>query len=223
MQEKIITYNELNISLKDVFEELGYGDTIPCEDVIDSITEVMEKLNEIVQPRYYFEIFEGELSKKSVNINNVGFDIGKIICSQLRESDKFVLFAVTAGSELSDYLEEAQKDDDMIRVYIADSIGSIIAERTADQMEKELADLIFPEGFKHTNRFSPGYCGWNVNEQHKLFSLLPPHICGITLTESSLMLPVKSVSGIIGVGNKVLRKEYKCSLCSYKNCYKKKK
>jgi cobalamin-dependent methionine synthase I len=37
--------------------------------------------------------------------------------------------------------------------------------------------------------------------QHKLFlALLKNYTCGISLTESSLMLPVKSVSGIIGLG-----------------------
>ncbi|MCK7538940.1 MAG: hypothetical protein MZV63_52410 [Marinilabiliales bacterium] len=46
-----------------------------------------------------------------------------------------------------------------------------------------------------TNRFSPGYCGWDVAEQHKLFSFFKDNFCGITLTESALMNPVKSVSG----------------------------
>jgi hypothetical protein len=39
-----------------------------------------------------------------------------------------------------------------------------------------------------------------VAEQHKLFSLLPPGICGITLSDSALMHPIKSVSGITGIG-----------------------
>ena len=82
----------------------------------------------------------------------------------------------------------------MVKVYIADSLGSIIAEKAADCMEEELAAFIEKRGWKHTNRYSPGYCGWHVSEQQKLFSLFPvASPCGIQLTDSSLMIPIKSV------------------------------
>ncbi|MCK7517168.1 MAG: hypothetical protein MZV64_05325 [Ignavibacteriales bacterium] len=38
-------------------------------------------------------------------------------------------------------------------------------------------------GLKTTNRFSPGYCGWHVSEQHNLFRLVPDNYCGITLND----------------------------------------
>ncbi|MHB8579979.1 MAG: vitamin B12 dependent-methionine synthase activation domain-containing protein [Ignavibacteriaceae bacterium] len=73
-------------------------------------------------------------------------------------------------------------------------------------------------GMKITNRYSPGYCNWNVSEQHLFFSLLPQNFCGITLTESSLMLPVKSISGIIGIGSNVKYSKYFCDKCGVKDC-----
>lgn len=83
-------------------------------------------------------------------------------------------------------------------------------------MEEELAAFIEKRGWKHTNRYSPGYCGWHVSEQQKLFSLFPvASPCGIQLTDSSLMIPIKSVSGIIGVGSHVRKLEYTCGLCTY--------
>lgn len=89
----------------------------------------------------------------------------------------------------------------MVKVYIADAIGSVIAEKTADCMEIALDEYIHDRGWRHTNRFSPGYCGWHVSEQKKLFPLFPSaEPCGIRLTDSSLMLPIKSVSGVIGLG-----------------------
>ena len=106
---------------------------------------------------------------------------------------------------------------------MADSLGSIIAEKAADCMELALQKEIGSRGWKHTNRFSPGYCGWHVSEQQKLFPLFPtPHPCGISLTDSSLMLPIKSVSGVIGLGENVRKLEYTCGLCSYEKCYRRK-
>ncbi len=111
----------------------------------------------------------------------------------------------------------------MVKIYIADAIGSIIAEKTADCMEIALDEYIRNRGWKHTNRFSPGYCGWHVSEQKKLFPLFPSaEPCGIRLTDSSLMLPIKSVSGVIGLGEDVRKLEYTCGLCTYDKCYRRK-
>ena len=45
--------------------------------------------------------------------------------------------------------------------------------------------------------YSPGYCGWNVTGQRALFAQLEPGELGLTLNESCLMYPVKSVSGVL--------------------------
>lgn len=50
--------------------------------------------------------------------------------------------------------------------------------------------------------------------------MLPDRPCGIELTESSLMYPIKSVSGIIGIGSRVERKPYGCTICRNTACYK---
>jgi hypothetical protein len=83
-----------------------------------------------------------------------------------------------------------------------------------DNLEKSAAE----SGLKITNRYSPGYCGWSVGEQHNLFSLIPYNYCGIRLTESALMDPVKSVSGIIGIGANVKSNPYTCKMCDMKDC-----
>ena len=112
---------------------------------------------------------------------------------------------------------------DMVRVFIADALGSVIAEHCADRMEEILQTSIDKLGWHHTNRFSPGYCGWHVSQQQLLFPLFQGHTCGVKLTDSSLMIPIKSVSGIIGLGEKVRKLEYTCGLCDFKQCYKRKK
>lgn len=93
-------------------------------------------------------------------------------------------------------------------------------DKIQDEMEQHLRQY----GLNITDRYSPGYCGWNVDEQQKLFSLFPDKFCGVTLTPHSLMQPVKSVSGIIGIGPEVSRKGYTCNVCDMANCiYRKKK
>jgi hypothetical protein len=55
-------------------------------------------------------------------------------------------------------------------------------------------------------------------EQNKLFSFLPEGFCGVTLSESALMIPLKSISGVIGIGKEVMFNQYSCSDCNDANC-----
>jgi hypothetical protein len=61
--------------------------------------------------------------------------------------------------------------------------------------------------------YSPGYCGWDITGQRALFAALSPDDIGVTLTESCLMQPLKSVSGVLVVGTREIhefRPEFAC-------------
>ncbi len=112
-------------------------------------------------------------------------------------------------------MEEGQ----FLEGYIADLIASTLAEAAAQYVHDHLKEIAEPwRGMKITNRYSPGYCGWKVDEQQKLFSLFPEGSCGITLSASSLMSPIKSLSGLLGAGPDVSFRDYTCELCSMKDC-----
>ena len=74
-------------------------------------------------------------SKDSLSVGDTCFSIGKIITRQLRGSESFAFFAATAGTGFEKFQHTLQQEGDMVKVYIADAIGSIIAEKTADCME----------------------------------------------------------------------------------------
>ena len=121
---------------------------------------------------------------------------------------------------MDDWIKQFFINNDPLKGYVADTIGSELVESTADIVETRITEAIKRLDMNCTNRYSPGYCGWDVSEQHKLFSLLPAGFCGVKLTPSALMTPIKSISGIIGIGPLCRKKEYQCSLCDLKDCYK---
>jgi hypothetical protein len=110
------------------------------------------------------------------------------------------------------------QEKDFLKGYIYDIIGSEIVEAAADLMQSDMEKNLIKSDLKITNRYSPGYCGWNVAEQHKLFHLIPENYCGIRLTDSALMDPVKSISGFIGIGKEVKNNPYTCRMCSHDDC-----
>lgn len=225
MLEKELSFADLHIASSEIYEAMGYVDAVPDEAVEEEVRGVLGRVEAVASPRFCFFISGGELdeTKEMLSVNDTFFNIGKIITRQLRGSSTYAFFAATAGADFEKFQHALQQEGDMVEIYIADAIGSIMAEKAADCMETALDKYIRDRGWKHTNRFSPGYCGWHVSEQKKLFPLFPSaEPCGIRLTDSSLMLPIKSVSGVIGVGDSVRKLEYTCGLCNYDRCYRRK-
>lgn len=212
MTEKTLTYADLQITLADIYEQMGYRDVTPNTATQQETQTVVEEVSPWLRPQFCYLVVPEQPD----------FDMGKIILRQLRGSEAYALFVCTSGVEYEAYQQRLKDEGDMVRVFIADALGSVIAEHCADRMEETLQESIDKLGWHHTNRFSPGYCGWHVSQQQRLFPLFGGHTCGITLTDSSLMVPIKSVSGIIGIGEKVRKLDYTCGLCDFKQCYKRK-
>ena len=99
------------------------------------------------------------------------------------------------------------------------TLGTVTVECAIDTIQDNLATELEEKGIKITNRYSPGYCGWSLSEQRKLFALFPDGHCGIKLSDSCLMEPIKSVSGVIGFGVNVRQHIYDCQICELENCY----
>ena len=213
MTKKELRYEDLGISLSELYEQMGYEQAVPDEATVKETDMIIAEVKGFLRPRFSFFV-QRELPD---------FAIGKIIERQLKGAEAYAFFICTAGVEYEAFQERLKKEGDMVRVFIADALGSVIAEKAADQMELSLQENIDKLGWRHTNRFSPGYCGWHVSQQQLLFPLFKGETCGVKLTESSLMLPIKSVSGIIGLGPNVRHLDYTCGLCDFKQCYKRKK
>ena len=212
MTKKELQYEDLSIGLFELYEQMGYEEIVPDETTQKETERITEEVKAFLKPRFCFFV-QREMP---------GFSIGKIIERQLKGAEAYALFICTAGQEYEDYMRRLKEEGDMVRVFIADALGSVIAEKTADRMEEMLQESIDKLGWRHTNRFSPGYCGWHVSQQQLLFPMFRGETCGVSLTESSLMVPIKSVSGIIGLGQTVKRLDYTCGLCDFKQCYKRK-
>ncbi|MCF0243254.1 MAG: methionine synthase [Bacteroidaceae bacterium] len=230
---KKLEYKDLGVTLPEIYEQMGYGDaTNPdidsnvCDDVRKEVDAVLSEVADFLEPELCFYLTKGELAEEdggryTLTTNGKTFDIGKIIYRQLKGSSLFAFFVCSAGMKFQEYQERLKAEDDMMKEFTANAIGSVLAEKTADIMERELEALVQPTNMFHTNRFSPGYCGWHVREQKLLFSTFPiDNPSGVQLTESCLMMPIKSVSGVVGVGQSVRKLEYTCGLCDFANCYK---
>ena len=144
------------------------------------------------------------------------FNYGPRVKNAFKRAEKIVLFVATLGGEVKNAIDK--KREDAFAYYMLDFLVSQYADAVADYMSERIKEYAILASMGASNRYSPGYCGWSVQEQKKLFDFFPAKQCGITLTESCLMDPVKSVSGAIAIGKDVVFQEYGCKNCNIKNC-----
>lgn len=224
---KVFTYNipfeELDVSADKILKFAKHGDTALHQYSYNYLDEFLKNSSDKAEVKGGFVYIENErlsVSRENFKIDSTEFLSWRIITARLRRAESAALFAVTAGSYFENYSKKLIAEGDVFSGYLIDAAASEIAEAGAEWIENKIDGFAEELSLRTTRRYSPGYCSWHVSEQHKLFSFLPEGFCGIKLTESALMIPVKSVSGIIGMGKNVQKEEYECAVCDDENCFR---
>ncbi len=118
-------------------------------------------------------------------------------------ADNLYLFAFTLGARISKAIRHLFAGRDFALGSVLDAVASLAADQ-AGRIAEEWAEREIPgqkEGpATRTFLYSPGYCGWHISGQEKLFACLRPERIGITLNASFLMTPLKSISGVLVAG-----------------------
>jgi hypothetical protein len=213
-----IDYKSIKITNTEIGKIIGYSVSEIPDMVNTQIKEILIQIDEFCQLKAAYQISENvQIGKDFIIIDEKKFLTRKIIASSLNKADSFAIFVCTAGEKLTDWINQLLKNDS-VKGYIADVVASLIVEKATIQIQDYIEESAIENHQNITNRYSPGYCGWDVSEQHQLFSLLPENICGVSLNEAALMNPLKSVSGIIGIGENAKKTDYQCNKCEMKDC-----
>ena len=163
------------------------------QSIENSIRDLLDEAHEIANPKaLYKESYIESRDLDSVNIERIQFK-SKVLAKNLENAERVFPYVVTAGRELDNI--EIDKNDFM-RVFCFDAIKEMILESALHYLEKYLFEKFSPGTMAHMN---PGSLSdWPISQQPVLFSLFGDEkdLIGVRLTESYLMDPIKSVSGI---------------------------
>jgi len=213
-------YDELLPDLQGLHAVLGFaGQSLPApfDSYLKEALEFAAGLDDMMASCTWIDTIQVEPSRGTIQAGRHSFHIGKTLCKELKHAEKFIFFICTAGRTISDKSAVLLNGEDPAKGYIFDQIGIFLTEAAGDRMQQLIQKELLP-GERMTNRYSPGYCHWDVADQRQLFSLFPPAPCGVSLTSSLLMNPVKSISGVIGIGKSVSYRDYPCALCLSTHC-----
>ena len=206
--KKILKFpvEKLAPSMESVLKAQGISDISTADDRILRLAEetlsVYEKLSEPIaiitdiSKTDFKDVFCGEgNNEKDAPLESI-----------YKSSEHLALFAVTIGNRICSEIYNQFKANDFAAGSMLDSTASEGAEKTAETLELFYRESLSGKDGHDTSigiiRFSPGYCGWHISGQKKLFEFLRPGEIGIELNDSCLMTPLKSVSGVVVAGKK---------------------
>jgi hypothetical protein len=205
-----------------VAREMGYATGDVPEEAAAPLNRALAASLPLIVPQTMWLPLPCEVDARAdtLRVDGTTFAVGRIVRAHLKSIRAVALFVATIGTSLEQKARAIMKSGDMLEGYMMDAVGSAAAEACTDQAEAAIRAEAEAAGWKITNRLSPGYCEWPTQDQGKLFDLLPGHPCDICLTDSCLMTPIKSVSGVIGLGPDARYLDYMCSVCTLTTCYK---
>jgi len=207
---KILNNLPINLDINEVLKLLQKptSSKSPSEDLLSQINDLIIIAKSLISPIAIYNIFPSNELKPSHVF-------------KLSENTIFAICSIS--SNLEEEITKLLKIGELSKAIILDAIASHAAEVVAEKVNEIIIteNKALFENKQYTKRFSPGYCKWTLQEGQKLiFDLLPANKIGITLSDSMMMIPRKSISFAINIG-KIIDKNLgvrECISCELENC-----
>jgi len=193
---------DIEIDRKQVCHYLGYGtDYKPPAHVSSLIDEYVEYAHYLIEPAYSYIIKNIErVEDSSVFIEDSIVFRSQVIARLLEQCCKVSVFVATIGNRLEEMTRRLAGSGLILQSAVLDAIGSDATERVADFVQGRIGEVTGAQELCTSQRFSPGHCDWDISQQKEIFRAMDRDSTGVSLTEGCLMVPRKSISGIIGIG-----------------------
>lgn len=204
----------------EVLRYMGYpADGAPNDFVLERVSRAIEKASDVQRPRGMYALYSvTERDRGSLTLGCGVTFLGKI-GEFLANAQRAAVFLATAGSEVVELGESTSKQGDTLGGLVFHALGACLAEAVVERIVDDLRRRLKP-GDALTLRYSPGYCGVPLAQQREIFRLVDSSKVGVELLPSFIMRPVKSVSGLIGIGPEDAVTAYgnPCDRCPLTDC-----
>jgi len=213
---------DIEIDKNQVCHYIGYEDDQNLSARISSlIDDYAEHAHSLINPLFSYVIKDVEWARGSIALieGSIIFK-SRVIAKLLEHCPQAAIFLVTIGKYLEETAWQLSRDGLILEATVLDAIGSDAVEKVADFVQDRIKKRAEAQELVTSQRFSPGYCDWNIGQQRMLFYALTGNTLGTRLTGECLMVPQKSISGIIGIGppNDNVENYNPCKTCKRQDC-----
>ena len=183
---------------------LGYQKiTVPDEQISRLIKDAAAQMLEVIKPQAVYDQFDLFVEYDEVGgTGMVEFADVKIpskdLARNLRECSQVVIFASTLGPQCDQLIRRTQVKD-QVKAAVFQASGAMYIEKCVDLLNEKIKAEAATRGKTCRPRFSPGYGDVSLQVQKDFFRLLPCQKIGLTLMDTLIMSPEKSVTAFVGI------------------------
>jgi len=201
---KIVRNIPFRLDKKDVLRGLGMGKSSSVRPEIDRLIDKTlqdEGVLQLIRPAFAYAVHAiNQMESDDCYLEGGTVLHGEIIPRVFARAEAIVVAFATIGPEIETAVGEYFQQGKRLYGLILDAIGT----STAENMIFAIHDIIYREagsrGYTASSPVSPGGVNWSITEQFKLFQLAPADGIGVYLTETAMMMPRKSISLVMGLG-----------------------
>lgn len=207
------------IDKKEVLRYLGYRGQYIDKNMDKLIDDCIEETEKAVQEHFLYNVFP--IIKKEEGMELEGTNIvlkGGNIQSHLCNAKRCTVMAVTIGGVIEKIIRYNERVN-LTKATVLDACATAAVEVLCDKVEGNIKSFAQKQGLFITHRYSPGYGDFNIEIQKDILRVLGAYKIGLTCTDNFILMPRKSVTALIGIGDKEFNKKGHCKNCSnYKSC-----
>jgi hypothetical protein len=183
-RQGIREYPDLRAELKTLIREL-----------IDSVE------SGFLEPAIVYEIYTiTKLGHEQLHLKGNAVLCGSIFSRVLSSAKELAIAVCTIGPKLEEKVTDYCAKNDPLRGLLLDGIGSAAVDSLSQEFCKFMTHEASTRGYQASSPLSPGMHGFPISEQWQVFHLAQAEQIRVSLTESGIMVPRKSVSMVIGLG-----------------------
>lgn len=192
---------KVRIREKEVLRLQGYKEEGPRGAVAEILGREIEEGYRLIRPKAIFTWLRiRELGGKSLTLDNgLTLNAGHGL-KEWKGSEYLGVALCTIDSALEDRVSELFLEGEYPAALMLDSVGSAAVDSVADYVNHFICQRAEDLDIRVGPRLSPGYGKWDLREQRALFALLPGEKIGVRLNENCMMIPRKSVSFCVAMG-----------------------
>ena len=188
-----------------------------------NISDACEEALLLLEVRGIYKIYDYDCKNNIINSAPPFKIFGNSIIKHLAGCEKVACIAVTVGENIENEVTKKFAAGNYVSSVLLDAAATAAVEQAADELEKAINRVVAKESLKMRWRFSPGYGDWQLENQKKFFYVTGAPEIGMSLTESLMLVPRKSVTAIIGLEKIVsdktnVRIKKSCATCDKINC-----
>jgi hypothetical protein len=228
----IIKDFKIEFTAEEVLSSQGKSKSV--SDIIQTATdEAVDLAYQLINPVLLYDWFN-VISLEEKHVTLKAKDSGKEkrifvgpYVNELKEAQEVMIEVHTIGPTLEEKVQALNDSCEMLPAYLLDCAGVVALGKVNVNAHRMIEQVAAEKEWGVGASLSPGSLrGWPVNRQHELCSMLELDQINVQVNNSNLLIPLKSVSSMIGIGPEYTRKKVgsMCHLCNLKDtCWRRKK